>query len=218
MALSSFKQAGLANTNTKFTGNADFSNTVTGSGSGYKYVSFNASGTLTVTKDGLARILVVGGGGGGYQNQTDSGDFAGGGGGAVREFESFYLLVGNYTVTIGAAQNNTTFTPVSLAMNPIISYKGRNAGYRSGGGSGMGWDFFGWSGYVTGPGGGAGGPATSTETGPGITSSITGSSLTYGIGGRGYRGSVTPQTANSGNGGNLDSSGNSGVIIVRVAV
>ena len=33
-------------------GSGDFSNTATGSGTGYKYVTFNSSGSLTVTVAG----------------------------------------------------------------------------------------------------------------------------------------------------------------------
>ena len=58
-------------------GKADFSNAATGTyssgGVNYKYLTYTASGTLTVTKAGFADVLVVGGGGGG-------GKYGGGGG------------------------------------------------------------------------------------------------------------------------------------------
>jgi len=82
-------------------GNADFSDAATGTytddGIDYKYITFTASGTLTVTEEGLADVLVVGGGGGGAKQ-------IGGGGGAGGHFYATdaYLPVGTLTVTVGA--------------------------------------------------------------------------------------------------------------------
>ena len=78
-------------------GAADFSNTSTGSYTGYKYVTFAASGTLTVTRAGFADIVVLGGGGAGI-------GVSGGGGGAggLLQVTNAYLPVGTLTVTVGA--------------------------------------------------------------------------------------------------------------------
>lgn len=79
---------------------ANFSNTATGTytdGFDYKYVSFTADGTLTVTRGGYADVLLVGGGGAG-------GHWGGGGGGAggVLYIENAYLPAGNLDVVVGA--------------------------------------------------------------------------------------------------------------------
>lgn len=74
-------------------------------------------------------------------------------------------------------------------------------------------------------GGGAGGsPSPSYNAGPGLSSSITGSAVTYATGGAAYSNS-TPGTANKGEGGgggqdspyNLGGTGGSGVVIIRYA-
>lgn len=78
-------------------GAANFSDTATGTYSGFKYKTYTASGTLTITTAGFADIVVCGGGGGG-------GDRTGGGGGAggVLVVTNAYLPVGTLTVTVGA--------------------------------------------------------------------------------------------------------------------
>ena len=60
-------------------GAADFSNTSTGSYTGYKYVTFAASGSLVVTRAGFADLIVVGGGGAGGSSAAGAGAGAGGG-------------------------------------------------------------------------------------------------------------------------------------------
>ena len=64
-------------------------------------------------------------------------------------------------------------------------------------------------------GGGAGGPATSTAGagGAGMSSSITGSAVTYAAGGASNTSGAG--TANTGNGANSDNNGNSGVVIIK---
>ena len=78
-------------------GNADFSNAATGTytdgGVSYKYLTFTASGTLTVTTAGYADVLVIGGGGGG--------SWEGGGGAGGYLESSVYFPAATYTVTVG---------------------------------------------------------------------------------------------------------------------
>jgi hypothetical protein len=80
--------------------NANFSDAATGTytsgGIDYKYVTFNSTGTLTVTTAGLADILLVGGGGAGGDEYS-----GGGGGGALVSITSGYLPSGSVTVTVG---------------------------------------------------------------------------------------------------------------------
>jgi hypothetical protein len=103
MAINSFRQAGLANTNTLtvVNPNADFSNTPTGTytdgnGFAWKYIQFNASGTLTVTTAGYADVFILSGG---------SPDFAaswnGGAGGLLTGFR--LLPAGANTVVVGGS-------------------------------------------------------------------------------------------------------------------
>jgi hypothetical protein len=88
-------------------GAANFSNTSTGTytdgGFNYKYVTFNASGTLTVTRAGFADVLLVGGGGGGGSSMAG----AGGAGGHVY-LTDIYLAAGSNTVTVGAGGAGAT--------------------------------------------------------------------------------------------------------------
>lgn len=73
-------------------------------------------------------------------------------------------------------------------------------------------------GWDQGGGGGAGGAASSFNPGPGVSSSISGSAVTYAAGGRGM--GPTTAAANTGNGGRgaattADATGGSGIVIIR---
>lgn len=168
---------------------ADFSNTATGSGSGYKYVRFTANGTLTVTRSGQAEILMCSGGSG-YINVSGGGgdldDQPGGGGDAV--FGTFQLTAGSIAVTVGgggAAGVYPWITPGSASsLGTLATRSGRLYGISNGG------------------------------LNAGITSTITGTSLTYAVGG-----SLRPSTSTYADGGaSSGQSGTNGVVIVRVAV
>ena len=96
---------------------ADFSNTATGTytdGFDYKYVSFTADGTLTVTRGGLLEFVIVGGGGASFED-NGTGQTSGGGaggyissvagetsGGGVASIGPQYFQAGSYTVKVGA--------------------------------------------------------------------------------------------------------------------
>ena len=71
---------------------------VTISGVNYEYLTFNSTGTLTVTKSGFFDYMLIGGGTGCYQISTASN--AGGGAGQV-SIGTVYLDT-NQTITIGA--------------------------------------------------------------------------------------------------------------------
>ena len=72
---------------------ANFTNTATGTYTGYKYVVFTGNGTLTTDRAGYADIVCIAGGGGGS-------DYAAGGAGGYFA-TSIFLPVGSLTVTIG---------------------------------------------------------------------------------------------------------------------
>ena len=82
-------------------GAANFSDTATGTYSTFKYLTFSASGTITVTTAGFADIVLVAGGGGG------AGNSGGGGGGGVLQITNAYLPVGTLTCTVGAGGSGT---------------------------------------------------------------------------------------------------------------
>jgi hypothetical protein len=131
-------------------GAANFSDTATGTYTGFKYITFTSgSGTLTVTTAGLADIVVVGGGGAG-----GSGAFygaGGGGAGGVIALSNVYLPAGTLTVTVGAGsaksalQGSPTFLGNFVAIggglggafdaaSPIVDYMpGINGGSGGGG-------------------------------------------------------------------------------------
>lgn len=116
-------------------GNANFSNTATGTYTGYKYVTFNASGTLTVTKAGTCDLLVVGAGGGGTTGNTVRG--AGGGAGQHMYLTNYFLPIGSYTVTIpGGGAIGTRGTGASIGDIRIAGGAGANAGVGASGAGG----------------------------------------------------------------------------------
>jgi hypothetical protein len=212
-------------------GNADFSNTATGTyssgGINYKYVTFTGSGTLTVTKSGLADILVVGGGGGAV--------LGGGGGGGVLYATDAYLTAGSVTVTVGAGGAAYGYNGISSRVGSFYGVGGGGQNYYhtdgtasrhngqpggSGGGSGTtvagsfgtGLSGQGNDGGIrvdTGMGGGGGAGAigsngsgtTGGNGGVGISNSITNTAVLYGPGGGGG-GSVTGGTGGLTGGGN----------------
>jgi hypothetical protein len=228
-------------------GNANFSNAATGTytdgGIAYKYVTFTGSGTLTVTRAGLADVLIVGAGGGGG-NVTYGG---GGGGGGFQLITGLYLENKAYTLTIagggaagGAATDTTRFD--TIASIPGGGYGGTSGGAgdrgvqgASGGGGrfstngGAGMTGLGNAGGNSssstnaGGGGGAGGAGGSpTTAGLGLANSLTNTPVTYAAGGTGSSGGGAggANTGNGGAGANAGGTGagagGSGVIIVRV--
>jgi len=210
-------------------GPADFSDAATGtytdSGIDYKYITYTASGTLTVTRAGFADVLVVGGGGGGG---TD--DAGGGGAGGHLYVTNAYLSATTHTITVGAGGAASTARPGAVGTT---SRCGDFYGIAGGGGGGFFLDngFRGGSGggaYSTGSGsagtpgqgnnggngatdgggggGGAGAAGTNATTnnggagGAGLANSITGSSVTR-AGGGGGGGLSTAGAGGSGGGG-----------------
>jgi hypothetical protein len=165
-------------------GAADFSDAATGSYSGYKYLTFTASGTITVTTAGFADIVVIGGGGGG-------GFLAGGGGGAGGSLQvtNAYLPVGTLTVTVGAggAGGESSFgkNGTSSKLGDFYAVGGGGGPVRTGSG------FDGRTGQPGGSGsGGSGGDSAESVGGPGVS-------------GQGFAGGTTTngQTGASGGGG-----------------
>ena len=110
LTLAQYKGANLIKTGTNTwtfipfasgVGAAVFSDTPTGTYTGFAYKTFTGSGTLTVTTAGFADVVCVGGGAsGGYS--TDVGGGGGGGAGGALIVTNAYLPVGTLTVTIGA--------------------------------------------------------------------------------------------------------------------
>ena len=197
---------------------ANFSTTPTGTyvenGISYKYLRFNASGSMTFIQGGIAEILVVGGGANGVYN--DNGN-VGGGGGGVR-FGGFLVNATTYTVTVGASNGGST------SFGDILKVSGGegprsfrpDGGYHawaghSGGGGGGGVSLRTTIGWPTVNGGGAGGTLYGANAYSGVISNYTGTATEYGIGG--FSGSGA---ANTGRGGLGGGTGGSGIVVVRV--
>lgn len=224
MAVSSFKQAGLANTRTieRIAPIADFSDTPTGTytdgnGVSWKYIRFTGSSTLTITTPGVIEALIVGGGGG--SGGVRNGGYAhGGGGSCAASLVQALVTAGTYTVVVGGGGAGAP------AYNDGM---GDPYAYSQGGGvSRIGNDLV--------CGGGAGGRGSSGVQGQGASwsgrtarsSDITGTAVNYGLGGTG--GGASAGTVNTGNGANgpntpangtpnlSGAAGGSGVVIVRV--
>lgn len=214
------------------TPNADFNNAATGtyssSGINYKYVTFTASGTLTIGISGTLDVLIVGGGGGGCGGTSTTSGGPGGAGGFISY--TTYLGAGSYSVTVGAGgafggptSNSSSGSSSSLQIlgnvagfyTPMIAIGGGfgttfGGGAAGSGGSGGGYangsagagtagqGYAGGS-YVGGGSSGLGNEGTLTG-GPGTASSITGTSVTYAAGGS-RKASPVAGGANTGTGG-----------------
>jgi hypothetical protein len=217
-------------------GDADFSDAATGtysdSGIDYKYITYNSSGTLTVTEAGLATVLIIAGGGGGGSASQSA---VGGGAGGYIAASNLYLEAGSITVTVGAGgaainQGNASRFDVLFATGGGRGLNLNSAGAGVAGGSGGGGSdsASGGAGVVGqgnnggsgansagGGGGGAGavgGNATNNNGGnggAGVASSITGSSVGR-AGGGGARGASTLGTATDGGGGASTGTGTAG--------
>jgi len=97
------------------TGGIGAPTSVTISGVNYQYLTFNSTGTLTVTRAGFFSYLAIGGGtGNAYFNDPSVG---GGGGGAGQVVFGSVYLSSNQTITIGAGsagiQTTTKFNQAS---------------------------------------------------------------------------------------------------------
>ena len=107
LTLTQYKGANLIKTGTNTwtfipfasgVGAAVFSDTPTGTYTGYAYKTFSSgSSTLTVTTAGFADLVILGGGGGGSND-----GYGGGGAGGVLQITNAYLPVGTLTVIVGA--------------------------------------------------------------------------------------------------------------------
>jgi hypothetical protein len=211
-------------------GAADFSNSATGTytdtGVDYKYITFTASGTLTVTKAGFADVLLVGGGGGGAaSNQGGAG-----GAGAHLEVSEVYLSADTHTVTVGAGGSGG----FSISADRIPGDNGSASSlagtyYAPGGGAAgsivrrlSSTNFYSGPGMSGGSGGGASGFTSSgagTSGGSGISglgnAGGTGASNAGGGGGGAGAAGSNATTDNGGNGGNGVSSSITGSAVTR---
>ena len=177
---------------------ADFSNTATGTVTveeiNYKYVQFNSTGTLTVTQDGFASVLLIGGGasgGTGLFGEGANNNGAGGGAGAVFEREVF-LKVGTYTATVGAGGAART---------------GNNQQGAAGSPSLLGSSFTGGTDGITAAGGSPNSGLTGGTSGMGFTGASGGSFSGGGGGGAGANAPAKP-------GGNTKGDGGAGVLTI----
>ena len=95
------------------TGGIGAPTSITISGVNYQYLTFNATGTLTVTRSGFFDYCAIGGGGGAMQILASYG--AGGGGGAQVVIGSVYLSA-NQTITIGSGSPFFVFNTTALSQ------------------------------------------------------------------------------------------------------
>ena len=179
---------------------ANFSNTPTGTytdGFDYKYISFTANDTLTVTRSGFADILLVGGGGAG-------GHWGGGGGGAggVLYIESIYLPDGSLDVVVG---DGGVGYPSGQAQQNFPGANGKPSSL--------------WQYYV--PGGGGGGSpgylwnTTTYYSAPAPVGASAGGKGVYSTGGQGSRSAGIPGIGNDGGlafGGTAGGGGGAGAV------
>jgi mucin-19 len=171
-------------------GAANFSDTATGTYTGYKYMGYSASGTLTVTTAGFADLVICGGGGGG-----GNGSGGGGGAGGALLITDAYLPEGTLTVTVGSGGAGNTSASGNGNSSRVNAYVSPG-----GGGGGSGSLIVGLSG-----GSGAGGSLVSHVGGAGVTglgfAGGTGG-VSNGCGGGGGAGSVGGNSGAAGPAGN----------------
>ena len=183
-----------------------------------------------------AHFLVVSGGASAGSGYVSGGGGAGGlrtsygstnGGGQSMDPQLSLAPSTSYTVTVGAAGGNSSFANITTTAgssgggSTANGQSGGSAGSYGYGGGGAGNSF-----YSAGGGGGAGAAASTGPSngggcgGAGIAISITGSSVTYAAGGRGYTGNYSncsALTSAFGGGGNASGgAGQAGVVILRV--
>lgn len=213
----------------------------------YKIHRFLSSGSLSVLKEGPIDYLIVAGGGSGLGGSSINLSGGGGGGGGVIYRVNIQLSFGAYSAAVGGANANSSFVGVTATKGGYGGHGGVGQAGGSGGGGGanfyaggVGTSQQGNSGgaarrYAGGGGGGAGGAGatapddrTGGNGGPGFVCSITGTSVAYGVGGRGANDAVwngVAGGANTGNGGGGGGSqvaggapGGSGIVIVRYRI
>jgi len=113
LTLTQYKGANLIKTGTNTwtfipfasgVGAAVFSDTPTGTYTGYAYKTFTGSGTLTVTTAGFADVLILAGGGAGGFIADPNNSRGGGGAGGLYGLavQTVYLPAGTLTCTVGA--------------------------------------------------------------------------------------------------------------------
>jgi len=171
------------------------------------------TGTLPVTRNERYSITVGAGGSGGPDTRTNTG----GSSGSNSSFGDITSLGGGYGK--GSRTNSGTGEAAQVGITTAPTGGDGNGGGTDGGGGGG----------ATGAGGAGGG--TPGAGGAGLSSSITGSSVTYGVGGAGgYNGgpydgaSGTANTGNGGVGGSSPSSnsagggaGGTGIVVLKYA-
>lgn len=179
-------------------GAANFTNTATGTYTGYKYVTFTGNSSLVIDRAGFADVLLIAGGGAGGYN------YAGGGGaGGHLYLASVYLPAGTHTVTVGgggAANTSQTITGGRGSDSTLLDF-------RAVGGGGGGALTAGNYDPMSGNGGGSGGGSSGFGRGFNAPAAL-------GITGQGYNGGQGSTTAGGGGGGGsavgATSSGNAG--------
>lgn len=110
-------------------------------GNGYVYHTFTGPGTLSVSAQGEAEVMVIGGGGGAAGHAASGG----GGAGGVAYNPRLSMTAGSYTITVGAGG--------AVGPNHSTSYQGENSSLGGGGYT------------ITGLGGGRSGRYTSGDAG-----------------------------------------------------
>jgi len=177
-----------------------------------------AGGLLTGTVNinvGAAQTITLGQGGASGGPFTGNNPGSNGGNSVFGSFTSFGGGGG------GSGTNGYTYSSSSNGLSGGSGGGGPTGGGAGTAGQGYAGDSSGmYAGGASG-GGGAGGVGTDTSGGPGVSSNITGTTLTYGVGGPIVDVNATNNIANSGNGGGggyyqsrAPQAGSSGVVVV----
>jgi hypothetical protein len=173
------------------------------------------SGTLTATVQSYPVVVGQGGMRGSGPDGTGVGGGGNGGNGQNSTFASITSLGGGG----GGTRDQNGLAGGSGGGGGDASRPGgagtAGQGFAGGAGPGMNSN----NGRDSGGGGGAGGAGNGNQAGPGVASSITGSSVTYAAGGVGSQNiALVAGAPNTGNGGNGARPGGSGIVIVRYPI
>lgn len=189
-------EAGASEASNSINATTDFSSTggsVSESG-GYRYHTFNSSGTFWISESRNCDWLVVAGGAGGGHG----GSRGGGGGGAGGMRNGSTSINGSKTVTVGGGGSRDGGNGSNSSISGIVTSTGGGAGGSNGNGSNTGKDGGSGGGGLGGYNGGAG------ISGQGNNGGNAGDDSTYGGGGGGGRSQVGETTTGrkGGDGGN----------------
>ena len=182
-------------------------------GDGNWRIKFLTSGVFTFTKDVIVDVFLVGAGGGGKSDSV-----SGGGGGGYTKTEKSVAITKNtqYTIEIGVSGESINGGNTSAFGVTAEGGKKGGSSFGNGGNGGSGGGGFGATGGIDGADGstnslyrGGKGQGTTTREFGESTGTL------YASGGSGVSNGATAGANNTGDGGDIEKAGGSGIVVIR---